>query len=690
MTFTVSIDCETHLIQPGLLAPKLVCVSYCHRDDDGQLQNGLLNFEDGIAFVRSCLEAAVRGEGLLVLQNGVFDFAVFCAADPSLLDLVFEAYDKSVIRDTKERQKLIDLADGNMKFLREPETGEFKKASYSLEALTKRHLGWQLDKSEDSWRLRYAELDGVPVADYPEAAARYAIQDAISTLLVYEKQNETLSPVVVNGVVTNESDQLRAHWALHLQSVYGIKTDPKAVAELRVRVTQELTECERKIKELEDRDNVPEEWRCYKSHTFQRGSKAGQTLVSRNMRAIQKRVAEGFRKQGLEPPLTDGGLTQVAKQKREATGELELAHVQTSEEAMLDSGDEVLAVMASGMFANRVLTSYVPLLETGATVPMNVNYNLIVETGRTSCPKPSKNSKSFNPQVLPKKPGVRECIVPRPGFLLCSVDYDQLELCTLAQVLYDLFESSSLGELINAGKDLHVAFAATYLNIPYDVASARYKQAKKDKTDQEILDARQLAKAPNFGIPGGMGATKFVDYCKNTWGVKVTLEESKRLKKLYLETFPDMNRYFEYIATLLGPTSEGMIVQPRSGRVRGGVIFTEACNTNFQGLAADGAKLALWRVARECYQDFSSPLYGSRPIAFIHDEILAEVPEHSAHEASTRLAAVMIEAMQHYTPNVKISASPALMRRWYKGADAVYDANGRLIPWEPKKKEVHA
>ena len=54
-----------------------------------------------------------------------------------------------------------------------------------------------------------------------------------------------------------------------------------------------------------------------------------------------------------------------------------------------------------------------------------------------------------------------------------------------------------------------------------------------------------------------------------------------------------------------------------TGRVRGRVSFTQARNTPFQGLAADGAKLALWELIRAGY----------RVVAFIHDEILIELPE---------------------------------------------------------------
>jgi hypothetical protein len=42
----------------------------------------------------------------------------------------------------------------------------------------------------------------------------------------------------------------------------------------------------------------------------------------------------------------------------------------------------------------------------------------------------------------------------------------------------------------------------------------------------------------------------------------------------------------------------------------------------------------------------------------------------------------MVESMKVYTPDVAIEAPPALMRRWYKGADPVY-RDGRLVPWEP-------
>jgi DNA polymerase-1 len=94
-------------------------------------------------------------------------------------------------------------------------------------------------------------------------------------------------------------------------------------------------------------------------------------------------------------------------------------------------------------------------------------------------------------------------------------------------------------------------------------------------------------------------------------------------------------------------------------------------------------------VTRECYAVPESPLYGSRPVLFIHDEIILEIPyaegEEGAerlHAAAMRQAEVMIAAMQPLFPTVPITASPALMERWSKSADAAYDDLGRLIPYE--------
>jgi DNA polymerase I-like protein with 3'-5' exonuclease and polymerase domains len=70
----------------------------------------------------------------------------------------------------------------------------------------------------------------------------------------------------------------------------------------------------------------------------------------------------------------------------------------------------------------------------------------------------------------------------------------------------------------------------------------------------------------------------------------------------------------------------------------------------------------------------------------LHDELILEVPEATAHEAVHRQSEVMILGMREVVPDVKVGTEFAIARRWYKGAAAVYGPDGRIQPWEPKKK----
>ncbi len=70
-----------------------------------------------------------------------------------------------------------------------------------------------------------------------------------------------------------------------------------------------------------------------------------------------------------------------------------------------------------------------------------------------------------------------------------------------------------------------------------------------------------------------------------------------------------------------------------------------------------------------------------------HDEIVGEHPESVAPEAAVRISEVMVEALRFKCPKMykACKAEPTLMRKMFKGAKCIYDANGRLMVWEPKK-----
>jgi hypothetical protein len=225
---------------------------------------------------------------------------------------------------------------------------------------------------------------------------------------------------------------------------------------------------------------------------------------------------------------------------------------------------------------------------------------------------------------------------------------------------------------------------------------------------------RQSAKPVNFGLPGLMGAPKLV-YTARKDGIKFCelakvsedcaknvrvyeykgrtisptccecLALAEKYKALWLEEWPEMSDYFDVMQQVADDCANGIPLESfGTGMKRLETSAGSICNHYFQNLAAQGAKHAAWLLSKECYTDRSSVLFNScRPVVFVHDEIISEVREQVAHECAVRQSAVMVAAMKEYVPDVKITAEPALMRRWYKGAEAVY-ANGRLVPWEPK------
>ncbi len=160
------------------------------------------------------------------------------------------------------------------------------------------------------------------------------------------------------------------------------------------------------------------------------------------------------------------------------------------------------------------------------------------------------------------------------------------------------------------------------------------------------------------------------------------LQCAEDLRDQWFKQWPEMREYFAFVNHEV--EVGGQITQIASGRVRGGVTFTSAANGYFQGLAADGAKAALYAVSRECYLDTSSPMYGARPIFFNHDEIFSEIPLSIASAAAKRMTEVMIDTMKTVAcPEVAVAASPALMWRWSKDAAEVWDTEGNLLP-DPK------
>jgi hypothetical protein len=355
---------------------------------------------------------------------------------------------------------------------------------------------------------------------------------------------------------------------------------------------------------------------------------------------------------------------------------------------------------------------------------------------------------------------------PTGPLVFASADFDGLELRTMAQACLLLLGRSELARVLNAGRDPHLMMAANMLGMSYEAAEeghALEKQARseafeffkgkrpdatgrfipyplqdaeasKRATDcvpTPIDDGRQAGKVANFGFAGGLGAEKLVLFARKTYKVHLTLEGAKGLKKVWLRTFPEFKDYFAYFSRLVenGGAHGATFRSFFSGRLRGGMNYSAACNNPFQSLGADAAGNCLFEISEACYVPTAcrgcngqgidpdiglrgprhandngdcpwchgtgiSALYGTRLVNYIHDDFMIECPEARAHEVAHELVRIMIAASAPYLPDVPATAKPIVSRFWSKDAKQVWiedelsairdkktGKGKRLVPW---------
>jgi hypothetical protein len=630
-------------------APKMVCLSYKNGGE-----SKLVARHEGME-----IAAKILRRGRSAIHHSPFDTGVVAAEDPSLIEDIFRAHDEGRVYCSKITEMMLDNAKGQLKFLWNEEDHKWERQSFSLADLIMRRLGRDVffkkkaaDKESGGslWRLRFNELDGVPVDQYPVEAAEYAKSDADEHQAVFESQCAELGgrpDVEIPGYVAT----MQSAWVLSLLSTWGVRTDPVAVEKFRREVRAGFTEQVAICREL--------------------GLRRGGIKQSRDMVAIRAEVERWHKRHGLDMDLTK-------------KGEISTTREQLTRPAPDGSKHPGLVAVAESVRLEKLDTTYGAALERGTVVPLNPAYNPILETFRTSCSNGMKIDGvpvGFNPQVLPRGGDVRQCVIPREGNVFAFSDLDTVEMRSLAQTCIDLGYGSRMAEAFRAGADTHVMLAAEILERSYRDVFDDYKRG-----DRAIEESRQFSKIGNYGMMGAMGVDAFVDYAKSN-GQIVSRSLAERIHAGFRRTWPEVLDFFGYVSFLCDEGDCEHLVHPRTGYVRGKVRYTAAANHHFQHLTAVAAKAALYQVCRECYVDAGSPLYGSRPWLFNHDEVGIEIPyaaigPERASAAALRLQQVMIERVQVWHPDVPIGAGIAMSRRWFKGCKEVRK-NGLIVPARP-------
>lgn len=745
----VGFDLETHLFKTGSVLPRIVCATFAMRDERGEIDTwGRSRSPSEKILLSDEIENMLDTQDVhFVGANIAYDFACVRNEWPNLTTKIFQAYEDGRIHDVLIREKLLVLSTtGDLEYMRVPGGGK-QRLRFDLQALTGKYLG--IDTSaekndDDSWRLNFDRLDGLLFDEYPEDAKTYALGDAGHPLEIWEVQETAAQTREQRSTLDTGTFRAYAAFSLQLMTARGIAIDPEEKGLLELRVADELVpEKLRKLvgagilvpgqtaRPAKRRANIElaaktlgisvdaaAEKLDYTDAQVAALTAAGVTLTApkaqkKSTTTLKAHVEKLCASLGIKPKMTDAS-------NKNPEGQISCDADVMDRIAEKDPSG-VLQEYVHYQSVQKLVSTELPRMndpETGLTAEcVHPNYDVLKETGRTSSFAGDKYASANIQNVDPR---ARACYVARPGHVLASIDFSAIELVSASQTQIDLFGHSTLGQIINEGIDPHAYLAsqlAYYLHADFrascDEAGLRtpreifeaFSECKKSKNDEVVAffkHWRKFAKPTGLGYPGGLGAETFITYARTTYGVEVSLETAKQLKEIWLATFPEFQEGFAFITRdcvdpdIVYIDEDDETAQPQPtymyttplGMTRRGCFFCAAANGRFmQSPTAEGALNAVNKVTRACYDpSLNSPAYGAFPVAFIHDEVLVEIPENEKkHDRAFAIADVMVNGMRPIMRDVTVKANPALMRRWNKDAEGVFDADGKLQIWEPKQ-----
>lgn len=256
----------------------------------------------------------------------------------------------------------------------------------------------------------------------------------------------------------------------------------------------------------------------------------------------------------------------------------------------------------------KILSTYVkalPELVNSVSKRVHTNYNLTVaQTGRLSSTNPNLQN---IPVRSPMGEKVRKAFIAKPGRILLSADYSQVELRLLAH----FSEDPTMLKSFQDNLDIHSQTASEVLDIPLTQVSS---------------NDRSMAKTVNFGLM----------YGQSSFGLASTLKISRTAAKQYIDKyFTRFNSIKTFLDTLKEKAEQTGYAETYHGRKRFlPEIFSQnrtikaqaermAINSPIQGTAADIIKLAMIKIDAELRERNLK----SRMLLQVHDELIFEVEE---------------------------------------------------------------
>lgn len=692
-----SLDTETELIT-GYGVPRLALAA---------VSDGTSNYILHPDQISQFLLQHLASPGQMVCHNLAFDFWVLHrelrrTGSTEALQLLWSAADQQRLHCTMLLASLIGIAT------RDDDTLP------SLADLAKQVLGTELEK--DTYRLRYGELIETSWQDVDPGFFQYAATDAAVTYSIYcwlthrARQITDAAGVPRQYGFLTEGIQVKAAICLDAIHRTGLHIDTARAEQLRVELEQHIQQT---IAELDQMQ--PDLFHRYKKQPYLFKVNNGSGLPKLNQKALAVRLQEITQQHGLQLPSTDTGRLSISVNEcwNEHRG---------------------LEPFVDAYCTFKELTKLRTFFDALAKPVIHPRYRVLVRTGRTSCSTPNiqqlPRGSHIREAVVPRL-GYVFLIIDYSALelrTLAAVCQQRYGFSKLAEVIKAGTDPHSYTAAMFAGVDLQqfhtlpnkkqlrqqakavnfglpgglgAAALASYAKHSYGVTmtldqATQFRTMLTEHIYPEIglylsddpatalaatLQADVVQVRATWNQPRQYGLLRKVtegNICKadgtrysdavvgRVWNQLAALNRNPQLNESIVNrdttpTSPLRKLLHSPVAT---PT----------GRIRGAVTFTAARNTPFSGLAADGAKLAMWQLLLASY----------RVVAFVHDEFVIELPVDSDHTAQAKhIEHICCQAMQQLVGDIPIECEYALAERWYKQATAVYDTHGRLIPWQP-------
>ncbi|MCL2245210.1 MAG: DNA polymerase I [Treponema sp.] len=236
---------------------------------------------------------------------------------------------------------------------------------------------------------------------------------------------------------------------------------------------------------------------------------------------------------------------------------------------------------------------------------------------------------------------IREAFIAKPGCLLISADYSQIELVVLAH----LCEDKNLVSAFMDNVDVHARTASLIFGI----------DEKDVKSEQ-----RRMAKTINFGVIYGMSAFRLANE------LNISRSDASSFISAYFNTYSGVRQFIEntikkteksgFVTTIFGRRRYIPAINSRN-KTEKSAAERMAVNTPIQGSAADIVKTAMLKLNNRLISERGK----ARLLLQVHDELILECPEK---EAAKTIKIVKAEMEQAASLRIPLRVSVETGSRW--------------------------